>query len=933
MLLDHDNLPSSAGRGAAAPIVLAAAPQSPWLSDEPDRSAWHAGRVPDGAAGLLEEAVIWGDASSPVPEGAWAISKGKSLRSARLNTLAAQPLDKALRWFSRTTERSEKDGSWFAPGVFSGKHRGDRDVAALHWVTLDIDNGTAIATALDALRQRGWFAIAYSSFSHGKAETIIADAAVKRALPFERRAVLGGAINAERGDVLDYLQREKGFSPAALKGAVVEDARAGMGINLKWRIAHQPIDRFRIVLPLSAPFVVAEQGGVKEATARWGAYGRAVAAELGLHADESGFQLSHAFLLPAHPPGAEYQTHVVIGKLLDLAMLVPIGKPRPIAGGSTDGKRRLVTPNIKRFWDTFGGRFDVSSFFEAHGEPTTRGDGRHFMCPNRDAHSTEDAPDSTAFKTWGWLEAEEELGLPVAHAKCMHASCEAAGLNSGLRWVDFVCERAGITDPTELLDFVEELEGEEEPTEVWANFSSRRAPARSAAAAPTSEEEAELEELNRRHAVVLIGKNAAILRKPEFLGEEPRFLNESAFNTLYANKRVLVGEAEKAKLMPTAKLWREWPDRNTYGEGCIFAPPPRQDRDGFYNLWQGFAVPGAAGDWSLLRDHIQDNLCHGNTAYFEWLMTWMAHLFQRPGEKPGSAVVIRGNRGTGKSKLFDHLAKAIGGAHSITVNRGELLTGKFNAHQHSRILMVAEEAFFAGDRGAGSVLKDLITNERQTIEQKGVDAFSVDSFLRVAITSNEDWVVPAAMAGEERRFFVLQSTDDRKGDTDFFAAIDRQMAAGGLAAMVCELQHWVPPQANGWDCLRKPPVTPWLKDQAREGLNILEEWVMHIVEEGGLYGDSTSLLDERAFDEGSETIVRGKLVYEHARAYAKGRRGAQDVSDRKTLDVLRKTLELKAPRAEHGYPGRCLKFPPLPEMRARLQGKGLIAEEGDDSAS
>lgn len=38
------------------------------------------------------------------------------------------------------------------------------------------------------------------------------------------------------------------------------------------------------------------------------------------------------------------------------------------------------------------------------------------------------------------------------------------------------------------------------------------------------------------------------------------------------------------------------------------------------------------------------------------------------------------------------------------------------------------------------------------IKQKGLDGFHVTSVLRLLITSNERWVVPAT--GDERRYFV-----------------------------------------------------------------------------------------------------------------------------------------------------------------------------------
>ena len=62
----------------------------------------------------------------------------------------------------------------------------------------------------------------------------------------------------------------------------------------------------------------------------------------------------------------------------------------------------------------------------------------------------------------------------------------------------------------------------------------------------------------------------------------------------------------------------------------------------------------------------------------------------------------------------------------------------------------AEEAVWAGDRSAQGVLKSLITEPEMLVERKGVDPVKMRNLMRVMFTSNEDWVVPAAL--DDRRF-------------------------------------------------------------------------------------------------------------------------------------------------------------------------------------
>ena len=66
------------------------------------------------------------------------------------------------------------------------------------------------------------------------------------------------------------------------------------------------------------------------------------------------------------------------------------------------------------------------------------------------------------------------------------------------------------------------------------------------------------------------------------------------------------------------------------------------------------------------------------------------------------ALVIRGRKGTGKSKFADVLRRILGG-HAFKASRADQIVGKFNSHLADKLLLVAEESFFAGghaDRGS-----------------------------------------------------------------------------------------------------------------------------------------------------------------------------------------------------------------------------------------
>jgi|GEM_PF-5173690 len=290
-------------------------------------------------------------------------------------------------------------------------------------------------------------------------------------------------------------------------------------------------------------------------------------------------------------------------------------------------------------------------------------------------------------------------------------------------------------------------------------------------------------ELNEHYAVALVGGSAVVL---DVASSPVNFLKPEAFKLLLSNQTVEVPSASgEIKRQPVADVWMKHQARKTY-KSVDFAPDGGA-RDGVFNLFRGWAVEPyadmsaeqAAQQCDLILTHIKENVCRADLEAFTYLIGWYAHLFQVPAEKPGVAVVIRGEKGVGKSKLTEAIAAMLG-PHAVTVSQRSHLTGQFNAHHAQALLIVAEEAVWAGDKQAESALKHLITSPTATVERKGIDPTTVKSCARVAMNSNAEWVAPAT--SDERRFFVLDCGNARKQDHAYFKAIDDQLYGPGRTA-------------------------------------------------------------------------------------------------------------------------------------------------------
>jgi hypothetical protein len=291
----------------------------------------------------------------------------------------------------------------------------------------------------------------------------------------------------------------------------------------------------------------------------------------------------------------------------------------------------------------------------------------------------------------------------------------------------------------------------------------------------------------------------------------------------YQNCRILADDGGKPKMVNLVDLWLEHAERRTYPAGLTFAPDSEVLSK--YNLWRGWSYEPVEGDVGPWLDFITDVVADGNVDHANYIIAWCAQIIQQPLTKVGVGLVLRGRKGTGKTK-FGELLGGLVKAHHKIVSRAEHVTGNFNRHLEDTLILQADEAFWAGAKSSEGALKDLLTNPEITIERKGVDAYTAPNYTRVLFTSNEDWVVPASL--DERRFAVFDVSTCRQQDAQYFAAIDRWYFQGGAGAIMHYLQNFELANVN----VRVAPATQALADQKLESLGTIDSWLLSCLQNG-----------------------------------------------------------------------------------------------------
>ncbi len=305
---------------------------------------------------------------------------------------------------------------------------------------------------------------------------------------------------------------------------------------------------------------------------------------------------------------------------------------------------------------------------------------------------------------------------------------------------------------------------------------------------------------------------------------------KASFVDYHENDELEIQTPNGVKAKNAAKIWLGWKKRRNYSKGYVFDPTNTCGTD-YLNLWQGWAVEPEPGDWSLLRNHIYENIAMADgpehaEEHFNYLMNWMAHLVQYPADLPGVALVLRGGKGCGKSIIGDHLCY-IAGAHGQNGSGGQHLTTQFNAYMEECVFCLVNEITWAGDKEGQEILKDRITSPVLRIEPKGKDAYFVNNFMHLLITSNANWVIPATP--DERRYAVFNVLPTHQDDEKFWNMVIAQMKNGGLKAMLYELKNR---DIGKWKPRHNIPQTEALREQIVSSLNPAQRFLADLIENG-----------------------------------------------------------------------------------------------------
>ena len=209
----------------------------------------------------------------------------------------------------------------------------------------------------------------------------------------------------------------------------------------------------------------------------------------------------------------------------------------------------------------------------------------------------------------------------------------------------------------------------------------------------------------------------------------------------------------------------------------------------------------------------------------------------------------------------------------------------------------------------------MITEDTIQIEMKGKDILKFRNHIRLLISSNHAWVVPAG--NEERRFCVIDVGEARMQDRAYFGGIIDQMNNGGREALLHYLLEY---DLSGID-LGSPPRTGALQDQKDRSASPVQNWWLerlmdgHTVADGNdwktdirtdiLYRDYRDVSEAVGIKRRASSMAFGKelkmLIPEFERVRIQKNKSRYWVYQISDLQACRHHFD-QITRSEHGWP-------------------------------
>ncbi len=329
-----------------------------------------------------------------------------------------------------------------------------------------------------------------------------------------------------------------------------------------------------------------------------------------------------------------------------------------------------------------------------------------------------------------------------------------------------------------------------------------------------------------------------------------QLVNASELELQYEN--VCIGEND----LKWTKIWRGLKYIRTF-ENVDFLPHPLPCPDYTLNTFNGLRaakLPSCeAKNIDLLLNHIK--ILSGNDDLgSKYIIDYLAHSVQKPGELPRVALVFQSDQGTGKNIFFENFVrKLLGGEYLLQTAEMDKVIGRFSMI-NNKLFVIMDETSGKDSFSNSDKIKNIITAEQVAWERKGIDGININNCGRYLFFSNNE--TPVKIESSDRRYVVYKCSNDKQNDSAYFKEMNNMFNDDDV---VKTFYNYLMNDVNieDWDSINDRPITEAYQDIQSANTPAMAKWLEE------RYYEFNHLLDMKSDDDILEDhmVVSSKSIY------------------------------------------------------------------------
>ena len=341
-------------------------------------------------------------------------------------------------------------------------------------------------------------------------------------------------------------------------------------------------------------------------------------------------------------------------------------------------------------------------------------------------------------------------------------------------------------------------------------------------------------EFEKTHAKII---NRAIFLKQDGVDGEVIYFSLEKLKMAYSHIKYETYDDDKQEVtkIPFMVRWLQDENMRTKLSTGVY-PNPDLCPESTYNLWSPFAMEGVKeyvempDALAFVRNHIK--ILSGNDdAVAEYFEMWIGQMLAHPEVKSNLPILISAEGG-GKGFLMDLFRRMLGASKVLTTTTPSRdVWGDFNSPMVNSYLVNLNEFNKKESSESLGRIKGLVTDHDLTINAKGLQQYSIQSFHRfIAFTNDEGGGIKTERG--DRRKWVVRASDELKGNSLYFEKFHELLCDKNVIKTCYEYFKNLP----GLDKFNRLPlpVTDHQTELKEINSSPIERWVLHYFEENSV---------------------------------------------------------------------------------------------------